>query len=157
MSVKCPKCNHEMNDFEVKRLWCTNCNEKFSNPNDLIGIDELKADKMLGDMSEAHISVSGTTDNVLSEKIEYSGKRVKIIFCVLAIVVLIGALVTFFVLSFDENVTMIFGAAFLRILSIEEVGLAFGLFAIGELIYYRTLGLARLIQQNHNIQKLLEK
>lgn len=29
MSIKCPKCNKELNDFEINKLWCTNCNSKF--------------------------------------------------------------------------------------------------------------------------------
>lgn len=28
-SIICPKCKKVLNDFEINRLWCTNCNTKF--------------------------------------------------------------------------------------------------------------------------------
>lgn len=30
-TLKCPRCGKELNDYEIKRLWCTNCNAKFNN------------------------------------------------------------------------------------------------------------------------------
>ena len=33
--VICPKCNKELNDYEISKLWCTNCNSKFQSLSDL--------------------------------------------------------------------------------------------------------------------------
>lgn len=34
-TIKCPKCGKELNDYEIEKLWCTNCNARFSNINEL--------------------------------------------------------------------------------------------------------------------------
>lgn len=33
--VFCPKCKKELNNFEINKLWCTNCNTKFQSLSDL--------------------------------------------------------------------------------------------------------------------------
>lgn len=33
--IICPKCNKELNDYEINNLWCTNCNAKFKSKQDL--------------------------------------------------------------------------------------------------------------------------
>lgn len=35
MNVICPKCGKELNDYEINKLWCTNCNAKFKSIDDL--------------------------------------------------------------------------------------------------------------------------
>lgn len=30
-TLKCPKCGKELNDYEIEKLWCTNCNARFNN------------------------------------------------------------------------------------------------------------------------------
>ena len=34
-AVICPKCKKELNDYEINKLWCTNCNAKFNSLSDL--------------------------------------------------------------------------------------------------------------------------
>lgn len=34
-SIICPKCGKELNDYEVKSLWCTKCNSKFKSEEEL--------------------------------------------------------------------------------------------------------------------------
>lgn len=41
-SIICPKCKNELNDFEVNRLWCTNCNTKFKSLSELSGSSEQR-------------------------------------------------------------------------------------------------------------------
>lgn len=46
MIIKCPKCNKELNDYEISKLWCTNCNSKFGALSDLYDNNiELKEKK----------------------------------------------------------------------------------------------------------------
>lgn len=33
--IICPKCGKELNDYEINKLWCTNCNTKFKSVQDL--------------------------------------------------------------------------------------------------------------------------
>ncbi len=33
--IVCPKCGKELNDYEINKLWCTNCNLKFKSIEDL--------------------------------------------------------------------------------------------------------------------------
>ena len=33
--IVCPKCGKELNDYEISKLWCTNCNAKFKTKQDL--------------------------------------------------------------------------------------------------------------------------
>lgn len=35
MKVICPKCNKELNDYEINKLWCTDCNTKFKSIEEL--------------------------------------------------------------------------------------------------------------------------
>lgn len=35
MLIKCPKCGRELNDYEINKLWCTNCNTKFKSSSEL--------------------------------------------------------------------------------------------------------------------------
>ena len=40
MSIRCPHCSSEMNEYEVNNLWCTNCNKKFSSKAELMSQNE---------------------------------------------------------------------------------------------------------------------
>lgn len=35
MNIICPECGKELNDYELKNLWCTNCNSKFKSIEEL--------------------------------------------------------------------------------------------------------------------------
>lgn len=35
MTIICPKCKKELNDYEINNLWCTNCNAKFKSIEEL--------------------------------------------------------------------------------------------------------------------------
>lgn len=39
--LQCPKCGKELNNYEIEKLWCTNCNAKFNNIYELCDGDNL--------------------------------------------------------------------------------------------------------------------
>lgn len=49
--IYCPSCKKELNDYEVNKLWCTNCNSKFKSLEELTGSQNtiIKAQELLND------------------------------------------------------------------------------------------------------------
>ncbi len=46
MDIICPKCGKELNDYEINKLWCTNCNTKFKSIEEFYDNNpKLKEDK----------------------------------------------------------------------------------------------------------------
>lgn len=46
MNIICPKCDKKLNDYEINKLWCTNCNAKFKSIEELYNNNPtLKEDK----------------------------------------------------------------------------------------------------------------
>lgn len=43
--IVCPKCGKELNDYEISKLWCTNCNAKFKSKQDLYDNNHVLKEK----------------------------------------------------------------------------------------------------------------
>ena len=137
-STKCPHCAHVMNEYGLKNHWCANCNSKVES-------EDMSSYNTSGG---GHLDLSGLNDNELCEKMGHNGSFFRTLFYALGSLQIVAAVFGLIGISkltyeFSERLSILY------IIPILLVLLSFIWFAIGNYLYLKMLGLARLIEQGN--------
>ena len=136
-STKCPHCGHTMNEYEIKNQWYTNCNAKV----------ELENMPLYSTSEGGRLDLSGLNDNELCEKMGHNGSFFRTLFYALGSLQIVAAV--FGLIGISKLASEISEMSILYIIPILLVLLSFIWFAIGNYLYLKMLGLARLIEQGN--------